>query len=192
MSTHTKPPLSLTQHNFAVVRSAGSSVYNYKNPIWRDVVSTGSPDANDNVTIRFRTDNPGPWFLHCHIDFHLEAGFAGIFSEDMPDIADTNTPPSESILLPTPSCRPRPDLHSPQLLGRTCARRTTRFTLTATATKRTAASHRRNAPHSLRTITSPHLTPWDWLARTFFHFSITYSTYLLRGFFGTFFQPGRA
>ena len=28
----------------------------------RDVVSTGV--AGDNVTIRFTTDNPGPWFLH--------------------------------------------------------------------------------------------------------------------------------
>jgi iron transport multicopper oxidase len=33
-------------------------------------VSIGAP--GDNVTIRFQTDNPGPWFLHCHIDWHLE------------------------------------------------------------------------------------------------------------------------
>ncbi|KAI0800683.1 laccase E [Fomes fomentarius] len=69
-------PFHLHGHAFAVVRSAGSSTYNYDNPVWRDVVSTGTPANNDNVTIRFRTDNPGPWFLHCHIDFHLEAGFA--------------------------------------------------------------------------------------------------------------------
>ena len=40
------------QHTFSVVRSAGQAVPNYKNPIRRDVVSTGSP--GDNVTIRFR------------------------------------------------------------------------------------------------------------------------------------------
>nr|ACZ58366.1 laccase 2 [uncultured Lentinus] len=69
-------PFHLHGHVFAVVRSAGSTTYNYNNPIWRDVVSTGTPAAGDNVTIRFSTNNPGPWFLHCHIDFHLEAGFA--------------------------------------------------------------------------------------------------------------------
>ena len=39
--------------------------------IRRDVVNIGQ--ASDNVTIRFRTDNPGPWIMHCHIDWHLEA-----------------------------------------------------------------------------------------------------------------------
>ena len=66
------------------MRSAGSTEYNYDNPVWRDVVSTGTPAAGDNVTIRFRTDNAGPWFLHCHIDFHLNAGFAVVLAEDVP------------------------------------------------------------------------------------------------------------
>ncbi|KAI1790089.1 laccase LCC3-3 [Ganoderma leucocontextum] len=30
----------------------------------------------------FHTDNPGSWYLHCHIDFHLEAGFAVVFAVD--------------------------------------------------------------------------------------------------------------
>ncbi|KAI0822641.1 hypothetical protein BC628DRAFT_1388329 [Trametes gibbosa] len=38
----------------ASLYDAGSTEYNYDNPIWRDVVSTGTADANDNVTIRFR------------------------------------------------------------------------------------------------------------------------------------------
>ncbi|KAJ7771225.1 hypothetical protein B0H14DRAFT_2402235, partial [Mycena olivaceomarginata] len=41
--------------------------------------------AGDNVTIRFVTDNDGPWFLHCHIDWHLEAGLTIAFAEDVPD-----------------------------------------------------------------------------------------------------------
>ncbi|PBL04373.1 laccase [Armillaria gallica] len=73
-------PFHLHGHTFDVVRSAGSSVYNYKNPVRRDVVNIGT--KGDNVTIRFRTDNPGPWFLHCHIDWHLEAGLAVVFAED--------------------------------------------------------------------------------------------------------------
>ncbi|KAI0363756.1 A fully functional laccase from the Ligninolytic fungus Pycnoporus Cinnabarinus [Pilatotrama ljubarskyi] len=76
-------PFHLHGHTFAVVRSAGSTEYNYDNPIFRDVVSTGTP--GDNVTIRFQTNNPGPWFLHCHIDFHLDAGFAVVMAEDTPD-----------------------------------------------------------------------------------------------------------
>jgi iron transport multicopper oxidase len=62
-------PIHLHGHNFYVVRSAGNSTYNFDNPVIRDVVSAGN--TNDSVTIRFMTDNPGPWFLHCHIDWHL-------------------------------------------------------------------------------------------------------------------------
>ncbi|KAJ6553016.1 Cupredoxin [Mycena capillaripes] len=76
-------PFHLHGHAFDVVRSAGSSVYNFINPPRRDVVSVGN--AGDNVTIRFVTDNDGPWFLHCHIDWHLEAGLAIVFAEDVPD-----------------------------------------------------------------------------------------------------------
>nr|AYR00602.1 laccase B [Lenzites betulinus] len=86
-------PFHLHGHAFAVVRSAGSTEYNYNDPIFRDVVSTGTPAAGDNVTIRFRTDNPGPWFLHCHIDFHLDAGFAVVFAEDVPRVALANPVP---------------------------------------------------------------------------------------------------
>ncbi|OSD02778.1 multicopper oxidase [Trametes coccinea BRFM310] len=94
-------PFHLHGHTFAVVRSAGSTEYNYENPIFRDVVSTGVPEDSDNVTIRFRTDNPGPWFLHCHIDFHLEAGFAVIMAEDTPDTkTDNPVPQSWSDLCP--------------------------------------------------------------------------------------------
>nr|ACR24357.1 laccase [Ganoderma lucidum] len=95
-------PFHLHGHSFAVVRSAGSTEYNYNNPVWRDVVSTGTPAAGDNVTIRFQTDNPGPWFLHCHIDFHLEAGFAVVFAEDTADTSLANhVPQAWSDLCPT-------------------------------------------------------------------------------------------
>ncbi|KAK0213788.1 laccase lcc5 [Armillaria fumosa] len=83
-------PFHLHGHTFDVVRTAGSDVYNYKNPVRRDVVSTGNED--DNVTIRFTTDNPGPWFLHCHIDWHLEAGFAIVFAEATKKWNDTIHP----------------------------------------------------------------------------------------------------
>nr|AYO51536.1 laccase [Lignosus rhinocerotis] len=85
-------PFHLHGHTFYVVRSAGSTDYNYVNPPQRDTVSTGT--AGDNVTIRFTTNNPGPWFLHCHIDFHLDAGFAVVLSEDTPDVTSLVTPSS--------------------------------------------------------------------------------------------------
>ncbi|CCO32975.1 Laccase-2 [Rhizoctonia solani AG-1 IB] len=42
-----------------------------------DVVRVGGT----GVVLRFKTDNPGPWFVHCHIDWHLEAGLALVFAE---------------------------------------------------------------------------------------------------------------
>ncbi|KAF7360839.1 Laccase, multicopper oxidase, benzenediol:oxygen oxidorectuctase [Mycena sanguinolenta] len=66
----------------------------------RDVVSTG-PDTTDNTTIRFQTDNAGPWFLHCHIDFHLELGLAIVFAEDTDTIANSVQPSAWDILCPT-------------------------------------------------------------------------------------------
>ena len=61
--------MHLHGHTFWVVRSAGNASYNFLDPLVRDVVSIGN--TGDNVTLRFSTDNPGVWFLHCHIDWHL-------------------------------------------------------------------------------------------------------------------------
>ncbi|KAG1902259.1 Cupredoxin [Suillus fuscotomentosus] len=51
----------------------------------RDTVTTGN--TGDRVTIRFITDNPGPWLLHCHTDWHLSAGLAIVFAEAPEDVA---------------------------------------------------------------------------------------------------------
>ncbi|EEB90878.1 hypothetical protein MPER_10857, partial [Moniliophthora perniciosa FA553] len=87
-------PLHLHGQQFDVIRSAGSTEYNYANPPRRDVVSTGV--RGDNVTIRFTTDNAGPWFVHCHIDLHLEHGFAVVLAEDVPGTAQANNPVPDS------------------------------------------------------------------------------------------------
>ncbi|KAL5498594.1 LCC11_1 [Sanghuangporus vaninii] len=81
-------PIHLHGHSFDVVRVAGSTEYNYANPVRRDVVNIGT--AADNVTIRFVTDNAGPWIMHCHIDWHLEAGLAVVFAEDAGNIDEEN------------------------------------------------------------------------------------------------------
>ncbi|TFK34125.1 laccase [Crucibulum laeve] len=86
-------PFHLHGHAFSVIRSAGSDKLNYINPVRRDVVSIGDT-LGDNVTIRFTTDNPGPWILHCHIDFHLDLGMAIVFAEDTTDTKSLINPPS--------------------------------------------------------------------------------------------------
>ncbi|KAF5323276.1 hypothetical protein D9619_013491 [Psilocybe cf. subviscida] len=69
-------PFHLHGHAFDIVQSIQGPP-NYVNPPRRDVVGVGG----STVIIRFRADNPGPWFLHCHIDWHLEAGLAVVFAE---------------------------------------------------------------------------------------------------------------
>ncbi|KAH6884348.1 Cupredoxin [Coprinopsis sp. MPI-PUGE-AT-0042] len=74
-------PFHLHGHSFSIVKSAGIDTdYNYVNPVVRDVVSIG--DVGSNTTIRFFTDNSGPWMLHCHIDWHLDLGLGVVLAED--------------------------------------------------------------------------------------------------------------
>ncbi|KAF7300988.1 Laccase 17 [Mycena indigotica] len=73
-------PFHLHGHAFDIVQSASGPV-NFVNPPRRDVIAVDQ----GGVVIRFRADNPGPWFLHCHIDWHLEAGLAVVFAESPPE-----------------------------------------------------------------------------------------------------------
>ncbi|KZP14642.1 multicopper oxidase [Athelia psychrophila] len=43
------------------------------NPMRRDTVQIAS---GSSATMRLVADNPGVWFLHCHIEWHLEVGLA--------------------------------------------------------------------------------------------------------------------
>ncbi|KAE9405285.1 Cupredoxin [Gymnopus androsaceus JB14] len=56
-------PFHLHGHAFSVVKPAGGPS-NYVNPVRRDVAAVA---ANDITTIRFVTDNPGPWMLHWYV-----------------------------------------------------------------------------------------------------------------------------
>ncbi|KAJ7124448.1 laccase [Mycena epipterygia] len=71
-----KHPFHLHGHAFDIIQSAQGPL-NFVNPPRRDVISV----EQGGVSIQFRADNPGPWFLHCHIDWHLEAGLAVVFAE---------------------------------------------------------------------------------------------------------------
>ncbi|EEB93359.1 hypothetical protein MPER_07993, partial [Moniliophthora perniciosa FA553] len=83
-------PMHLHGHTFDVIKSADSPDYNFEDPVRRDTVGVG---GNNMTTIRFVTDNPGPWFLHCHIDFHLVDGLAVVLAEDTRDVKVANPVP---------------------------------------------------------------------------------------------------
>lgn len=48
------------------------------NPMRRDTVLI---PAGGSASLRLVADNPGAWFLHCHIDFHLTSGLAMVVIE---------------------------------------------------------------------------------------------------------------
>ncbi|KAK2463918.1 hypothetical protein APHAL10511_004090 [Amanita phalloides] len=91
-------PFHLHGQTFDVVRSAGTSFYDYDHPVRRDVVNTGN--TGDNVTFRFRTDNPGPWILHCHINWHFNMGLAVVFTTDVEATSRFDPPASWDQLCP--------------------------------------------------------------------------------------------
>ncbi|TFY75864.1 hypothetical protein EWM64_g8147 [Hericium alpestre] len=93
-------PIHLHGHSFYVVKSAGNSSFNFENPVLRDTVAMGAEEGDD-IVIRFVTDNPGPWIIHCHIDWHLSVGFAAVMVEDIEDMAaDQDVPESWKQLCP--------------------------------------------------------------------------------------------
>ncbi|KAG2153310.1 laccase [Suillus clintonianus] len=72
-------PIHLHGHSFDVVQSTSNSPFNYVNPVRRDTSSIGF--LNEQMVIRWVTDNSGPWFLHCHVDWHLQHGFSVVLAE---------------------------------------------------------------------------------------------------------------
>ena len=100
---HSSHPVHIHGHSFSVVglgkkgelkAFAKASIANnqsklfFKPPyIMRDTIQIASDSW---ATIEFDADNPGVWLLHCHIDWHLELGFAMAFTERTMELpADT-------------------------------------------------------------------------------------------------------
>ncbi|THU51779.1 hypothetical protein C4D60_Mb06t34630 [Musa balbisiana] len=91
-------PIHLHGFNFfAVGRGIGNydpraspSNFNLVDPVERNTI--GVPSGGWTA-IRFRVDNPGFWFLHCHLDVHT-------WGLKMAFIVDTREGPNESILPP--------------------------------------------------------------------------------------------
>lgn len=68
-------PIHLHGHQFFIISTnqypEAEYLYSY-NYLLRDTVSV---PANGWAKLRFIADNPGVWMFHCHIDWHMSAGF---------------------------------------------------------------------------------------------------------------------
>ncbi|PWZ02947.1 multi copper oxidase [Testicularia cyperi] len=84
-----KHPFHLHGHHFQVVHKSQDVTSDdptinppfnasQTNPMRRDTVVV---PPGGSAYLRFRADNPGAWFFHCHIDPHLVSGLAAIFVE---------------------------------------------------------------------------------------------------------------
>ncbi|KAF1996346.1 multicopper oxidase [Amniculicola lignicola CBS 123094] len=84
-----KHPFHLHGHAFQVVHrsedevgaySANSSIISAfpKSPMRRDTILVR---PNGNIVLRFRSDNPGVWLFHCHIEWHVASGLVATMIE---------------------------------------------------------------------------------------------------------------
>ncbi|XP_054795110.1 laccase-4-like [Prosopis cineraria] len=98
-------PIHLHGFNFFVVgRGTGNfnpkkdpKKFNLIDPVERNTI--GVP-AGGWTAIRFKADNPGVWFMHCHLEIHTSWGLKMAF------VVDNGKGPDES-LLPPPSDLPK-------------------------------------------------------------------------------------
>ncbi|KAF8607343.1 hypothetical protein BDV93DRAFT_520212 [Ceratobasidium sp. AG-I] len=78
-------------HGMTFWINAQTLTYNTTNPIRRD---THVIPANSWAVLRFEATNPGVWFMHCHIDWHLAHGFAAVVVVQPDAIAAMSIPSS--------------------------------------------------------------------------------------------------
>ncbi|KDN38005.1 hypothetical protein RSAG8_09778, partial [Rhizoctonia solani AG-8 WAC10335] len=68
---------------------------NTTNPIRRD---THIIPAGSWAVLRFIADNPGVWFMHCHIDWHLAEGFAAVVVVQPDAVAQMSIPSANTAM----------------------------------------------------------------------------------------------
>ncbi|KAK3002444.1 hypothetical protein RJ639_020553 [Escallonia herrerae] len=94
-------PMHLHGHSFYVVgygfgnfdEKKDPLAYNLEDPPLRN---TAAVPRNGWIAIRFRANNPGVWFMHCHLERHLTWGMDTVF------IVENGERPDERILPPPP------------------------------------------------------------------------------------------
>ncbi|KAI4389103.1 hypothetical protein MLD38_001365 [Melastoma candidum] len=80
----TEHPMHLHGYSFYVVGSGFGNYNPKKDPLNYNLVdpplqNTIAVPKNGWTAIRFRADNPGVWFMHCHIERHLSWGMDTVF-----------------------------------------------------------------------------------------------------------------
>ncbi|KAK8692112.1 hypothetical protein V6N13_075592 [Hibiscus sabdariffa] len=98
-------PIHLHGYNFYIVGFGFGNFdiykdplkYNLKDPPLRNTVSV---PINGWATVRFKADNPGVWFLHCHLDRHMTWGMKTVF------LVKDGEQPHERLLPPPPDMPP--------------------------------------------------------------------------------------
>ncbi|KAF3052264.1 hypothetical protein E8E11_011500 [Didymella keratinophila] len=83
-----KHPFHLHGHAFQVIARSEADAGSYTSnidtagipvaPMRRDTILVA---PNGHVVLRFRTDNPGVWVFHCHIEWHVASGLIATFIE---------------------------------------------------------------------------------------------------------------
>ncbi|CAG8013593.1 unnamed protein product [Penicillium olsonii] len=112
-------PWHLHGHQFQVLQRTGinGGYYNglfsnvSQTPIKRDTIMVQN---NGHTVIRFRADNPGVWMLHCHIEWHVEAGLMATLIEAPETFAQTLQSPPDSHYK---ACHSYPSLTSGNAAG---------------------------------------------------------------------------
>jgi FtsP/CotA-like multicopper oxidase with cupredoxin domain len=66
-------PFHLHGHSFRVLGKPGG--LNLTDPVLKDTINV---PAKGEVVIQWLADNPGRWFFHCHIEWHLATGMARV------------------------------------------------------------------------------------------------------------------
>ncbi|KAF3432671.1 hypothetical protein FNV43_RR23773 [Rhamnella rubrinervis] len=98
-------PMHLHGFSFYVVGSGLGNFDEGKDPLNYNLVdpplqNTIAVPVNGWTTIRFKADNPGVWFMHCHLERHLSWGM------DMAFIVKNGIAPKARILPPPPDMPP--------------------------------------------------------------------------------------
>jgi FtsP/CotA-like multicopper oxidase with cupredoxin domain len=68
-------PFHLHGHYFYVLGKPGA--LNLKDPVHKDTVNV---PARGELVIQWQATNPGRWFFHCHIEWHLATGMARVIA----------------------------------------------------------------------------------------------------------------
>jgi FtsP/CotA-like multicopper oxidase with cupredoxin domain len=66
-------PFHIHGHSFHVLGKPGA--LNLEDPALKDTVNV---PARSDLVVQWLADNPGRWFFHCHIEWHLATGMARV------------------------------------------------------------------------------------------------------------------